>query len=156
MKADWDKLGAKFADSDNVIIVDVDCTADGASACQTHGVKGYPTIQYFKAGQKKGTAYTGGRDYSSLLQFVKTTLDKEVANCDVATGKGCKPIEVKFIEKMKDLSAEDLKAERKRRETEHKEAKKEFEAVQKEWKKTLKKHKLATSLLKKMEKQAAQ
>lgn len=42
MKPDWDKLGKKYADNSNVMIVDVDCTAAGQGTCQKVGVKGYP------------------------------------------------------------------------------------------------------------------
>ena len=54
MKPDWDKLGQHYADSSSVLIVDVDCTADGQSTCQRMGVQGYPTIKYYMAGDKKG------------------------------------------------------------------------------------------------------
>ena len=47
MAPDWNKLGASFADSSSVLIVDVDCTADGERTCQRMGVRGYPTIKYF-------------------------------------------------------------------------------------------------------------
>ena len=47
MKPDWDKLGGYYADHPSVLIVDVDCTADGQGTCQRMGVQGYPTIKYF-------------------------------------------------------------------------------------------------------------
>ena len=43
MKPDWDKLGGHYADHPSVLIVDVDCTADGQGTCQRMGVQGYPT-----------------------------------------------------------------------------------------------------------------
>jgi thiol:disulfide interchange protein len=52
----------------------VDCTDEKAGnqgLCQQHGVKGYPTIQYFVEGNKKGSAYQGGRDYKSFYGHVR-------------------------------------------------------------------------------------
>ena len=72
MKPDWDKLGQTYADSESVLIVDVDCTAAGQGTCQKMGVQGYPTIKYFIGGDKKGQAYQGGRDLNSLQQFVES------------------------------------------------------------------------------------
>ena len=57
MKPDWDKLGGYYADHPSVLIVDVDCTADGQGTCQRMGVQGYPTIKYFMSGDKKGKDY---------------------------------------------------------------------------------------------------
>lgn len=160
MKPDWDKLGNQYKDSDSVMIVDVDCTAGGQSVCQKHGVKGYPTIKYFRAGQKSGTAYQGGRDFSSLANFVKTTLDKGPA-CDPLTGKGCKPIQKKFIEANEGKSLNELEDSRAERKTafdelkkSHKAAEKEFKAAAKEFKKSEKKFKLADDILKALIKDA--
>ena len=151
MKADWDKLGAKYAKSSSVMIVDVDCTVH-QSVCSKHGVKGYPTIKYFMAGSGKGKDYQQGRDYASLAKFVASTLDK--AQCDALTGKGCKPIEKKFIDANKDKSAEELKEmlnarkeELKTVKAEKKEKTKEFRAQEKEWKKQEKKFQMATKIL---------
>jgi hypothetical protein len=154
MKADWDKLGSKWNDSEGVMIVDVDCTGAGQSTCSQQGVKGYPTIKYFMAGSKKGKDYKQGRDFNSLDNFVKSTLDKGPA-CDPLTGKGCKPIQLKFIEANKDKSLEELQAsldERKAQAKETKEkkraAEKAHKAAMKEFKTDEKKNKLATDILK--------
>ena len=75
MAPDWNKLGASFADSSSVLIVDVDCTADGERTCQRMGVRGYPTIKYFMSGDKKGKDYQQGRDFNSLKQFADRALN---------------------------------------------------------------------------------
>eukprot|EP00808_Paulinella_micropora_P013213 g45240.t1 len=154
MKADWDKLGAKYANSDSVMIVDVDCTAAGQSTCSSQGVKGYPTIKYYMADSpKKGKDYQGGRDLASLTQFMEKTLNK--ASCDPVTGKGCKPIEQKFIDENKDKSKAELqKIIKERAETfkvakaEHTTAAKEWKTKEAEFKKTEKKHQMAEKILK--------
>ena len=38
--------------------------------CTAHGVRGYPTLQYFAAGAKEGVRYSGHRDLPSLLSWV--------------------------------------------------------------------------------------
>lgn len=146
MKADWDKLGKAWSNSDSVMIVDADCTASAQGTCGSQGVKGYPTIKYYIDGKAKD--YQGGRDFNSLNSFVKKTLDK--ASCDIATGKGCKPIQQKFINANKDKSAAELAEMQKERKTAFKQLEKEFKAKQKEFKTAEKKYKLASDLLNRM------
>jgi hypothetical protein len=157
MKADWDKLGAKYADSPNVMIVDVDCTADGKGTCGQQGVKGYPTIKYFMNG--KGKAYQQGRDYASLDRFVSSKLNK--ASCNPITGENCKPNQKKFIDKHKDMTAPELKEIMKKRDTAfrevkaaHRELEKEFRAKERTFKKAQKLHKMAGDMLKAIHKVA--
>ena len=71
MKPDWDKLGAIYAESSSVIIVDVDCTAEGQGTCAKMGVQGYPTIKYFLAGDKKGKDYQARASLYSQIFFSK-------------------------------------------------------------------------------------
>ena len=72
MAPDWEKLGDDFEASSSVVIGNVDCTADANSAlCEKNGVRGYPTVKYFQAGDGEGKPYEGGRDYDSLLEFTK-------------------------------------------------------------------------------------
>lgn len=159
MKPDWDKLGNAYADSASVLIVDADCTGPAQGACQKHGVQGYPTIKYFMAGKKSGTAYNGGRDFSSLKSFVAKTLDKPM--CDALTKKNCLPNEIKYIDGQKDKSLEELQAELKVKTDAAKEikdarkaAEKELKEKEKEWKKKEKLLSMATGILKQFEKQA--
>lgn len=101
MKPAWDKLSDKFASSSSVVVADVDCTVE-KDVCSDNGVSGYPTIKYFKDGNKEGESYSGGRDYDSLEKFTKDTL--EVA-CNI-DGEGCTEKEVAFIAKAKGKGAE--------------------------------------------------
>jgi len=150
MKADWDKLGSKYAKSESVMIVDADCTGPAQSTCGSQGVKGYPTIKYYIDGKPKD--YQGGRDFNALSSFVKSTLDKEV--CDVKTTKGCKPIQKKFIEANKEKTADELKQMIKDRKAAFKDLEKEFKKQEKEFKVAKKKYNMASSLLNKMVKVA--
>jgi protein disulfide-isomerase A6 len=140
MKPAWDRLGDDYKASDTVMIVDVDCTADGKATCNKMGVKGYPTIKYFSAGEKKGKDYQGGRDYDALKSFVSGTLDKPV--CEATTKKNCAKNEVEFLTKMDGKSKAELKQELKDKKkeldsikSEMKAATKEFNAKTQAWKK---------------------
>ena len=69
MKPDWDKLAADFEGSDKVLIADADCTAGGKPLCDKFGVRGYPTLKVFAAGDEDGEDYKGGRDPAALKKF---------------------------------------------------------------------------------------
>jgi len=73
MKEAWNTA---HDETDGVNFVDVDCTQHG-SLCQDHGVRGYPTIKYWNAGEKtQGDAqdYRSGRDLVSLKEFAQGLL----------------------------------------------------------------------------------
>lgn len=72
MKPDWDSLAKKYADSELVVVGDVDCTSDdGKDVCSKHDVSGYPTLKYFTPGSTDGKKYEGGRSKKELVKFVK-------------------------------------------------------------------------------------
>ena len=142
------------------MIVDVDCTADGQSTCQSQGVKGYPTIKYYMAGKSTGNDYQSGRDFNSLDSFVKSKLD--IAQCDPLTGKNCRDIERRFIEANKGKSKAELKAlldEKTATHKENKQAKRELEKEHqkklKEFRKKEKLYTMASGILKTLIKHAA-
>jgi len=102
MKPAWDQLGGEYESSSSVVIADVDCTQE-QDLCSTYGVKGYPTIKYFKDGAKEGTDYSGGRDFDSLKKFVKDTLEVQ---CDINDQEGCTQKEKDFIIKVQGRGTE--------------------------------------------------
>ena len=69
LKPDWDKLADEYATSDKVLIADADCTAGGKPLCDKYGVRGYPTLKVFAAGDEEGEDYKGGRDLPALQKF---------------------------------------------------------------------------------------
>jgi len=131
MKPAWDRLGDEYKNSGSVMIVDVDCTAEGKGTCSKVGVSGYPTIKYYQAGDKKGKDYQGGRDYDAMKSFVTKTLDKPV--CEATTKKNCAKNEVEFLNKMDGKNKAELKAEKKEKEAEMKTIKSEMAAATKEF-----------------------
>eukprot|EP00933_Yihiella_yeosuensis_P040487 TRINITY_DN3480_c0_g2_i1.p1 TRINITY_DN3480_c0_g2~~TRINITY_DN3480_c0_g2_i1.p1 ORF type:complete len:183 (-),score=65.77 TRINITY_DN3480_c0_g2_i1:499-1047(-) len=113
MKPDWDKLADKVHASAqaNAVIVDVDCT-DKASEklCSRYGVQGYPTIKWFKDGKTApdGDAYEEGRDFKSMKKFVKRAAKKP---CQPDTEENCDKKDKKYIEEIKDMTADKMKEE---------------------------------------------
>jgi len=108
MKPDWDKLGENFADSKDVVIVDVDCTKDDSKdLCSTYGVQGYPTIKYFTGStDPKGDDYKGGRSYDDLVKFAEENLGPSCGpdNLDL-----CNDDQKAEIQKFSDMGADELK-----------------------------------------------
>jgi protein disulfide-isomerase A6 len=104
----WAQLGDEYAGSKSVVIADVDCTVQ-QKLCETHGVSGYPTIKYWKTGEKFD--YNGGRDLESLKRHVSENLAQP---CTVEDQEPCSEKEKAFIAKQKDLPKDKVEAELKR------------------------------------------
>jgi len=130
MKAEWDSLGAPYADSKTVVIADVDCTAAGKPLCDKYGVRGYPTIKYFNPPDEEGEDYKGGRDLAALKKFVENDLGP---GCSVDTKENCTPEQLKDLETYIAMPA----AERDAKLTEMKEKLKTAEETHNELLKTL-------------------
>lgn len=107
MKPAWDQLGDEYAGSSSVLIADADCTVQ-EKVCEKFGIRGYPTIKYFKDGDNDGEAYNGGRDFDSLKKFVVDNLEPK---CDVANPEGCSEKAQNFISKFSGKNAEEIKAQ---------------------------------------------
>jgi hypothetical protein len=72
MKPAWDQLMEEFKGSPTSLVADVDCTEGGKDLCETHAVKGFPTIKYGDPSDLKD--YSGGRDFDSLKKFASENL----------------------------------------------------------------------------------
>jgi len=136
MKPDWDSLGSDYADSNTVVIADVDCTAAGKPLCDKYGVRGYPTIKYFNPPDEEGEDYKGGRDLAALKKFVETELGP---GCSVDTKENCSPEQLKDLETYiampaaeRDAKLTELKDKMKKAEDDHNELLKQLQAQFKE------------------------
>jgi len=134
----WEKLGKKFKNSEAVTIAEIDCTAAGEPLCQQNGVKGYPTIKYWKNNGKGGLDYQGGREMNDLKAFVEGTFK---ASCDPKTKKGCSDKEVTFIDNNINKSLEELQELLAGKEADLKAVKKEKRELEAKQKEDLKKFK---------------
>ena len=112
---DWDELADSYASSSSALVASVDCTAGGnEDLCQEYGVQGYPTLKYFKDGDKNGEDYNGGRSLDELDAFVSDELNKkclvgsaeEMAKCG-----NCSEKEVGYATKMRAKTSVDRKAQ---------------------------------------------
>jgi len=99
MKPDWDKLIEDFKDSSSSLVADVDCTTEGKSLCETHGVKGYPTIKYGDPSYLKD--YSGGRTYEDLKKFADENLGP---SCGPDTLDVCSDEQKALIKKFQAMS----------------------------------------------------
>lgn len=112
MKPAWDKLMAEFKDSKTALVADVDCTAGGKELCNSVGVRGYPTIKYGDPNNLED--YKGGRDFDALKKFAEANLGP---TCGPANLDLCDDAKKAEIEKFSKLSAADLEAAIKEKET---------------------------------------
>ena len=80
MAPTWDELAQKL-DADKTVkatIAKVDCTK-AQSLCQDNDVKGYPTLAYFRKGEKV-ESYSGARTLKELSDYVKSMSDAPKAD----------------------------------------------------------------------------
>lgn len=65
---EWEKLGEKYKDHENIIIAKMDATANDVEDVT---VQGYPTLKYFPAGtERKVIDYNGNRDLETFVKFL--------------------------------------------------------------------------------------
>jgi hypothetical protein len=122
MKPDWDKLIKEYADSTTALVADVDCTEAGKDLCETHGVEGFPTIKYGDPSDLQD--FEGEREFSALQKFAKENLKPmcSVKNLDLCDD--AKKALIKKYQAMDGSALNDLIIEK---ETEEKEASKNFD-----------------------------
>jgi hypothetical protein len=95
----------EFAGSTSGLVADVDCTAGGKSLCETHGVRGYPTIKFGDPTALED--YQGGRSFADLKKFAEENLKPM---CSPGNLDLCDDEKKAEIGKLQAMSAEDLEA----------------------------------------------
>jgi len=105
MKPDWDKLMDEYKGSKTALVADVDCTTGGKSLCETHGIRGYPTIKWGDPSALED--YDGGRSLSDFQAFASENL-KPV--CSPTNIDLCDDAKKKEIADLQALSADELDA----------------------------------------------
>jgi hypothetical protein len=131
MKPDWDKLMKNWNKGDRAktsLIADVDCTAEGSKAlCETHGVRGFPTIKWGDPSALE--KFEGGRKYDDLKKFAKENLKPM---CSPSNIDLCDEQKKKEIAALQKLPADELASQINAKTAEIKAAEEKFDADVKE------------------------
>jgi len=96
----------EYKGSATALIADVDCTAGGKDLCETHGVRGYPTIKW--GDPSSMVDYEGGRTLEALQEFSAENLKP---TCSPTNIDLCDDEKKKEIATLQALSADDLEAQ---------------------------------------------
>lgn len=104
MADDYESLAAEYKSSADTVIAEVDCTDEIAKdLCQENGVQGFPTLKY--GNPSALSDYQGGRTFDAMSEFVKTELK---VSCSPFNLDLCNDDEKALIEKIQNMSDEDL------------------------------------------------
>lgn len=129
---DFEKLGKLYADTPNVMVAMIDCTAGGQGTCGEHQVQGYPSIKTIVDG--KMMDYNGGRDFNSMKREIETKCNPRPA-CSLESKEACSPEARTVLEESEKMSKAERSAKIKEVEQEIKDAKKQASELEKKAKK---------------------
>merc|ERR1719336_1139597 len=124
MKPAWDKLMKQYADSKDILISDVDCTAGGKDLCEEVGVQGFPTIKYGDPNNLED--YEGGRDLKALQTHAKEKLGP---SCGPKNVDLCDAEKKKQLDEFMALQDDDLAAKIKEKDAEMAKAESDLEEL---------------------------
>lgn len=131
MAPDWEKLGDTYADSEKYEIAELDCAEEtNRDICSAQGVKGFPTVKAYPLGSSDGEVYEGERTYEGFKTFVSDGGLNAI--CSSANKDVCSESDLKDLEKLEALGAEEIKKRIGEHETKLAEAKTLFETTLKE------------------------
>mmetsp|Transcript_57359 Transcript_57359/g.136334 ORF Transcript_57359/g.136334 Transcript_57359/m.136334 type:complete len:348 (-) Transcript_57359:149-1192(-) len=119
LQPDWDKLKKEFADTPNVIVGQLDCTAGAQSTCGQAGVQGYPTLKLYRNGNMED--YNGARSYDALKREIVGKLNPKPA-CSLESKDACSKEDREVLEESEGMSKADRAAKIKEIEQEIKDA----------------------------------
>jgi protein disulfide-isomerase-like protein len=98
----WSKLMDEYVDSATVVVAESDCTAKGKKLCETHGIKGFPSIRFGDPSNLE--EYKNGRDFGSLSDFAAGLLPP----CNVNSLENCDEQQIEDISELGLLTEEEL------------------------------------------------
>lgn len=65
---EYEKLAKSLKDVQSVVIAKVDSTANEVKG---HPIRGFPTLKFFPANNKKGLDFNADRTYEGILKYIK-------------------------------------------------------------------------------------
>jgi len=95
----------EYKGSKTALVADVDCTTGGKSLCETHGIRGYPTIKWGDPSSLED--YDGGRTLSALQEFASSNLKPVCSPSNLDLCDDAKKAEITALQA---LSADELDA----------------------------------------------
>lgn len=85
LKPVWESLENMVRNQESahsqLMIASVDCSKEN-DLCNQEGIKGFPTLKIFQAGDSIGTEYEGPRDISSLIELIYKQLGIQIKKED--------------------------------------------------------------------------
>jgi len=103
----YEKLATSMKSTTSKLIAEVDCTNEKSKQlCTDNDVKGFPTLKYGNPAALED--YVGGRDYTSLLNFVESELK---VSCSPFNIELCSEEEQKEVESIMKMSDEEIASE---------------------------------------------
>lgn len=132
MVPDFEQLKKEFVDTPNVMVADIDCTADGKGTCSDNGVQGYPTIKLLVDGKLE--EYNGGRSFTDMKREVEKKLNPRPA-CSLESKDACSPAAREILEASEKMSKAERKTKIKEVEQEIADAKAQIKELEKNSKK---------------------
>jgi len=112
----------EYKDSSTALIADVDCTAGGKSLCETHGIRGYPSIKWGDPASMED--YNGGRSLKDLQDFAAENLKPVCSPSNLDLCDDAKKAEITALQA---LPADELQAKIDEKKKEIKAAEEAFE-----------------------------
>jgi hypothetical protein len=70
MAGEWVSLAGMIDEEEGVRIGEVDCTVS-KNVCEDYGVRGFPTLKYFKTREGAGVDYKGKREALAFRVFIE-------------------------------------------------------------------------------------
>lgn len=132
MQPDWDKLGKTFADTPNVLIGQLDCTAGAQGTCSQYSVQGYPSLKMIVDG--KTSDYNGARSFDGMKREVESKMNPRPA-CSLESKDACAPEDRAVLEESEKMTKAERVAKIKEVEQEIKDSKKQAADLEKKAKK---------------------
>merc|ERR1712193_67316 len=102
----------EYKGSSTALVADVDCTTGGKELCETHGVRGYPTIKWGDPSAMED--YQGGRSLKDLQEFAAENLKPVCSPTNIDLCDDEKKAEIKKFQDMSDADLEAAIAEKKK------------------------------------------